>query len=112
MDHRLEDLEWFVRFGRAGGVLIVSPHAGALIAMGRRARLDVVRTAASLIRERYVTGDEPIAPRARRRLEAYLAQTVRKPERLARLREAAHREGVRDGTAALATLVEACARKP
>ena len=45
-------------------------------------------------------------------LEAYLAQTLRKPERLARLREAAHREGVRDGTAALASLVEQCARKP
>ena len=44
-------------------------------------------------------------------LEAYLAQTVRKPERLARLREAAHREGVKDGTAALASLVEVCARK-
>ena len=45
-------------------------------------------------------------------LEAYLAQTVRKPERLARLREAALREGVKDGTAALATLVEQCARRP
>ena len=45
-------------------------------------------------------------------LEAYLAQTLRKPERLARLREAAHKEGVKDGTAALATLVEQCARKP
>jgi UDP-N-acetylglucosamine--N-acetylmuramyl-(pentapeptide) pyrophosphoryl-undecaprenol N-acetylglucosamine transferase len=45
-------------------------------------------------------------------LESYLAQMVRKPERLARLREAALKEGVRDGTAALASLVEACARKP
>ena len=45
-------------------------------------------------------------------LEAYLAQTLRKPERLMRLREAALREGVKDGTAALATLVEQCARKP
>lgn len=45
-------------------------------------------------------------------LEAYLAQTMRKPDRLARLREAAHREGVKDGTAALATLVEQCARTP
>ena len=45
-------------------------------------------------------------------LEAYLAQTLRKPERLARLREAARREGVKDGTAALASLVEQCARKP
>ena len=45
-------------------------------------------------------------------LEAYLAQTLRKPERLARLREAALKEGVKDGTAALATLVEQCARIP
>ena len=45
-------------------------------------------------------------------LEAFLAQTVRKPDRLARLREAAHKEGVQDGTAALAALVEQCARKP
>ncbi|MGD9781113.1 MAG: glycosyltransferase [Kiritimatiellia bacterium] len=45
-------------------------------------------------------------------LESYLAQTLRKPERLARLREAALREGVKDGTAALAALVEQCARKP
>ena len=45
-------------------------------------------------------------------LEAYLAQTLRKPERLARLREAARREGVKDGTAALASLVEQCARTP
>ncbi|HAL92525.1 MAG TPA: undecaprenyldiphospho-muramoylpentapeptide beta-N-acetylglucosaminyltransferase [Verrucomicrobia bacterium] len=45
-------------------------------------------------------------------LESYLAQTARHPERLTRLREAAHKEGVQDGTAALATLVEQCARKP
>ncbi len=45
-------------------------------------------------------------------LEAYLAQTMRKPERLARLRDAALREGVKDGTGALAALVEQCARKP
>ena len=44
-------------------------------------------------------------------LEAYLVETMRHPERLARLREAAHREGVRDGTAALAALVEQCARQ-
>ena len=45
-------------------------------------------------------------------LEAYLAQTLRQPDRLARLREAARKEGVRDGTAALADLVERCARRP
>lgn len=45
-------------------------------------------------------------------LEAYLAQNLRHPERLARLREAARKEGVQDGTAALASLVEQCARQP
>lgn len=45
-------------------------------------------------------------------LEAYLAQMMGRPERLARLREAAHKEGVKDGTSALASLVEQCARKP
>lgn len=45
-------------------------------------------------------------------LAAYLAQNLRHPERLARLREAARKEGVQDGTQALATLVEQCARKP
>jgi UDP-N-acetylglucosamine--N-acetylmuramyl-(pentapeptide) pyrophosphoryl-undecaprenol N-acetylglucosamine transferase len=45
-------------------------------------------------------------------LDAYLAQTVKRPERLARMREAARREGVQNGTDALATLVETCARTP
>ncbi len=43
-------------------------------------------------------------------LEAYLAQTLRKPERLDRMRELAGKEGVPDGTQALASRVEACAR--
>jgi UDP-N-acetylglucosamine--N-acetylmuramyl-(pentapeptide) pyrophosphoryl-undecaprenol N-acetylglucosamine transferase len=43
-------------------------------------------------------------------LEAYLTEMISRPERLARLREAARKEGVRDGTQALAALVERCAR--
>lgn len=70
---RLEDLEWFIRFGRAGGVLVVSEHAGSLIASGQRARLDVVRAAAALIRARYITGADRISPQQCNRLEAYLA---------------------------------------
>jgi UDP-N-acetylglucosamine--N-acetylmuramyl-(pentapeptide) pyrophosphoryl-undecaprenol N-acetylglucosamine transferase len=42
-------------------------------------------------------------------LEAYLLQTMKHPERLTRMREAARREGVRNGTEALASLVESCA---
>lgn len=43
-------------------------------------------------------------------LVAYLAQTMKHPERLQRMRAAAEREGVRNGTHALASLVESCAK--
>ena len=43
-------------------------------------------------------------------LEAYLLQTLRKPARLARLRDAALKAGARNGAADLATLVEQSAR--
>ena len=45
-------------------------------------------------------------------LVAYLSQTMKHPQRLTRMREAAGREGVQNGTQALATLVESCARTP
>ena len=43
-------------------------------------------------------------------LEAYLRNMAAMPERLERMREAAGRRGVQDGTKALASLVESCAR--
>ncbi|MDY0149181.1 MAG: UDP-N-acetylglucosamine--N-acetylmuramyl-(pentapeptide) pyrophosphoryl-undecaprenol N-acetylglucosamine transferase [Kiritimatiellia bacterium] len=45
-------------------------------------------------------------------LVAYLAQTMNHPERLQRMRAAAKHEGVRNGTRALAALVESCATTP
>ncbi len=41
-------------------------------------------------------------------LEHYIAENIRHPERLDRLRQAARKEGVPDGTQALADLVEKC----
>jgi UDP-N-acetylglucosamine--N-acetylmuramyl-(pentapeptide) pyrophosphoryl-undecaprenol N-acetylglucosamine transferase len=78
------------------------PHAAA-DHQSANARALEKRGAADVVDEAALTPDW---------LVAYLAQTVRKPERLARLRDAAHREGVRDGTQALADLVEASARRP
>lgn len=70
---RLEDFDWFVRFGREGGELRVSDRIGALITYGRRARLGPVRNAARLIEENHLTGSKPVPSEYRRRLKAYLA---------------------------------------
>lgn len=42
-------------------------------------------------------------------LENYLAEMVHRPERIVRMREATRRNGLREGTSALADLVEQCA---
>lgn len=44
-------------------------------------------------------------------LENYLAETLRRPDRLTRMREAARRNGIPDGTAALADWVERAASR-
>ena len=44
-------------------------------------------------------------------LENYLAETLRRPDRLARMREAARRNGIPDGTSALADWVERAASR-
>jgi hypothetical protein len=36
---RLEDYEWFLRFGLAGGQLIIHPEVAAVVSLGRRANL-------------------------------------------------------------------------
>lgn len=67
---RLEDYEWFVRFGLAGGRLDVARFVGAKVKAGRRAHSEAVTAAQHRILERYRhrldAGD-------RRRMRAYLA---------------------------------------
>jgi len=46
---RLEDMEWFMRFGQAGGRLLVADIIGATIARGGNARPDLVEQAAGTI---------------------------------------------------------------
>ena len=71
---RLEDLDWFARFGLAGGSLVVAPVAGAVIAMGARAQVAPVEEAAALIRAKYerTNGKRPEGAAYRRHLQAYL----------------------------------------
>lgn len=68
---RLEDLEWFIRFGQAGGKLVVADVVGASLTRGSNARPDQVTAAARLISRRHSTGGAR-ASRAAGDLAAYL----------------------------------------
>lgn len=67
---RLEDFEWFLRFGRAGGKLLVADVVGASIARGSNAKPAAVEQAIWVIARE----TDGIAPSAGERgdLEAYL----------------------------------------
>lgn len=67
---RLEDYEWFLRFGLAGGKLLVAPQVLARISVGRRASLEPVAAARSFILERWLP--QRSGP-VRRDMHAYLA---------------------------------------
>lgn len=70
---RLEDLEWFLRFALSGGTLHCAPVIGAVVAKGRRARLDPVRSAAKLILDEYSRGRHAaVTANVRRHLRAWL----------------------------------------
>jgi hypothetical protein len=71
--HRLEDLDWFLRFALAGGVLRVAPVIGCTIAIGRRARPGPVFEAADRIERKFASSRDPgVTPALRRRLRAWL----------------------------------------
>ncbi len=73
---RLEDLDWFLRFGLNGGVLETTETLiGAMIAPSGEAKYEVVREAVKLLRETYEAGQqEPSLSQAgAARLRAYCA---------------------------------------
>lgn len=71
---RLEDLDWFIRFGQAGGRLIVDPEPGAIVAPSGSARSAVVSASVQTILAKFGADVPSALPRgARRRLRAYLA---------------------------------------
>lgn len=71
---RLEDLDLFIRFARAGGRLAVVPGIEAAIRRGRNATKQEVDRAAGLLRAKYSqSGEEPLSSALYRRLDAWLA---------------------------------------
>lgn len=67
---RLEDYEWFLRFAKAGGSLVVSPIGGAVIDIGYRYQTNLVEKAAHDISAKH-SAQMPF--KARRIMYAYLA---------------------------------------
>jgi len=71
---RLEDLDLFIRFAQGGGRLEVVPSAQVTISRARHAtRADVDRAAARLRAKYFETGEAPLPPGLRRRLDGWLA---------------------------------------
>jgi glycosyltransferase involved in cell wall biosynthesis len=70
---RLEDLDWFLRLGLAGGRLAVAPVVGATISIGRRGRLKDIDAAGRIILSKVAAlPDAALANTLSRRLRAYL----------------------------------------
>ncbi|WP_439497848.1 glycosyltransferase family 2 protein [Bosea sp. (in: a-proteobacteria)] len=68
---RLEDLDWFLRFGLAGGKLVVADVIGAAIRHGAKNNQPLVDAAARRISERFAT-DARVTTPVLRNLRAYL----------------------------------------
>lgn len=70
---RLEDLDWFVRFGLCGGRLIVSEHPGAIVAPSRSAATRSVAGACDQLAAKFGgDGDCRLPRRLLRHFQAYL----------------------------------------
>jgi len=71
---RLEDIDWFLRFGLAGGRLEVWPHSVAIIETGPKPHRATVEEAVRCLRRKYTDGGAPqqLRPPLRRRLLASL----------------------------------------
>lgn len=70
---RLEDFDWFIRFGLKGGRLHVYPHPCAIIAPSGSSTGNDVRRAADLLIAKFgASGDLPLAASDRNRMHAYL----------------------------------------
>jgi glycosyltransferase involved in cell wall biosynthesis len=71
---RLEDFDWFLRFGLAGGRLDVWDGLAAVVETGRKPRLAILEDSARRLRQKFVeqAGPQRVAPELIRMLDAYL----------------------------------------
>lgn len=71
---RLEDLDWFIRFGLAGGKFFCTSSDDVIIRPSGSADLSAVLTAAARLESKFgVSGRFPLSATARNRLAAYLS---------------------------------------
>jgi hypothetical protein len=71
---RLEDLDWFIRFGQRSGHLHVLPYVGVIVAPSYSGSFDAVDQSTRVIEAKFnACSDTALPPSAWRRLQAYLA---------------------------------------
>jgi glycosyltransferase involved in cell wall biosynthesis len=71
---RLEDLDWFIRFGQRSGHLHVLPYVGVIVAPSNSGSFAAVEQSTSVIEAKFDRSSEAaLPPSAWRRLQAYLA---------------------------------------
>lgn len=71
---RLEDLDLFIRFAQAGGILDTVTGAGVIVRRGYNGKIAPVDQAAALLTEKFVAdGPRQLPPDAQRRLRSWLA---------------------------------------
>lgn len=69
---RLEDYDWFLRFGLMGGRLIVQPLIGALIRRGGPPAQELVRDAVNELTRKWLVGHWQLSAKAARNMRAYM----------------------------------------
>ncbi len=71
---RLEDLDWFLRFGRLGGRVLIAPEVLADINVGPKSRPEAIETASAYLSKKWLRSGSPtrLGPVDRRRLTSYL----------------------------------------
>ncbi len=71
---RLEDLDWFIRFGQVGGRLVVAPVLGAVVAPSNSGDPAIIVASTRTIEAKFRPGGAAgLQPAAWRKLQAYLA---------------------------------------
>ena len=99
---RLEDLDWFIRFGEAGGKYFCTGTHDVVIRPSGEAPFDSVMVAVDQLTTKYgPKGSTPLEPRSWNRLAAYLS-----------LEKAVAHVGNRDLTSGTLEIIKTLLRKP
>lgn len=70
---RLEDLDWYIRFGQHGGRLHVAPNVGAVIAPSNSASSQTIMASTKSLENKFQTSPLSLSREDWRKLQAYIA---------------------------------------